>query len=165
MPENISPLAIKLALLPPLNRLFGPVSEKRILRLLLIFGLLHLSGSGLFSFCRAEFWQVFGLGLLVPGGGFFAQIDFNSANGFWPSFAFLLSLASFGVSLGIWFGTGNIFAPPTLWLALAIVSASLHSGLVNTEAIGSIYAFVGLVFLAGIIFFGYVFPAPLSKGV
>jgi hypothetical protein len=163
MPENISPVAIIPALLPPLNRIFGSISEGRIRKLLFSYALLLIAGTALFIFCRAEFWRVFGLGLLVPGGGFYASIDLNSANGISPIFAFLLALALFGVSLGVWFGTGNILAPPALWLALAIVAASLHSGGVGDEAISFVYVFVGLVFLAVIIFLRLRFARALKQ--
>ena len=51
------------------------------------------------------------VGTLAPGGGFVYTRN---------PFRFLSTLAGFAVSLVVWFGSGNILAPPLVWLAAAL---------------------------------------------
>ncbi|UKK84077.1 hypothetical protein L7H23_16135 [Sphingopyxis sp. BSN-002] len=61
------------------------------------------------------------LGLVFPGLGF---TTWASADQLWPALGWAgLSLSAFGLSLLIWFGTGNILAPPAL-LGLSALLAS-----------------------------------------
>lgn len=59
--------------------------------------------------------QTLGLGLMLPGGGFLVDKPII--------FAFLSGVAFFA-ALVIWFGTGNVLAPPFLWLLTALLAAS-----------------------------------------
>lgn len=65
----------------------------------------------------------FGLGLMAPGAGFIAQV---LASGTFDPIALALTfsaLAAFVVALLLWFGTGNVLAPPAAWLGAAGLAA------------------------------------------
>ncbi|KTQ91797.1 hypothetical protein NS226_15490 [Aureimonas ureilytica] len=99
------------------------MSRCRVGRSLLVIGALW-SGAGLLSATDAPALQAFGLGLAFPGGGFSlcgglgSQID-TTALGMGGAVA-----ATFGLALFLWFATGNLFAPPLVWLASAIGAAA-----------------------------------------
>lgn len=65
----------------------------------------------------------FGLGLMAPGAGFIAPM-LTSGAGCSTALALTLSAASiFVVALLLWFGTGNVLAPPMVWLGAAGLAA------------------------------------------
>src|SRR5262245_8584743 len=104
-------------LLPDRRFPCGPVTARRIARLCLIYVALCAIGLTITHVAASPDWKVFGLGLMLPGGGFLAHADAHLA-------AFVISLALFVAALFLWFATGNVLAPPALWL-LAAVAASL----------------------------------------
>src|SRR4051794_10747757 len=116
------------ALLPERRSLFGPVTRRRLIRLLLIYaailaaGLLLVHGSG------SQQGQAFGLGLMLPGGGFFAQAGLGTAHGLVHLGIGLLAIGIFIFGLTIWFATGNAIAPPAIWLLFAVFGALMDHG-------------------------------------
>ena len=63
------------------------------------------------------------LGLAFPGGGFLAWTEFNAITA--PT-GFLLCASSgvfFVVALVLWFATGNVVLPTTVWLGAALVAS------------------------------------------
>jgi len=61
------------------------------------------------------------LGLAFPGLGF---AHWASGNQIWLALGWMaISLSAFGLSLAIWFGTGNVLAPPALWSASALAAS------------------------------------------
>jgi hypothetical protein len=88
-------------------------------------------------------WKAFGLGAVMPGGGFLYTSD--------PLFT-VLALLTFVGSLFVWFGTGNILAPPAAWLgAGALASLRTHTGIWTWAEFGvpAIVAGTMLLVLAG----------------
>ena len=66
-------------------------------------------------------WKAFGLGILLPGAGFLYTSD--------PVFL-VLTLVLFALAFLAWFGSGNILAPPLVWVgAAALASLRTHTGL------------------------------------
>ncbi len=125
---------IQPALLPPYTRLFGPVTAGRVVRLILIYLAMAATGLALAKLAPDDHWQAFGLGLVLPGGGFLAHYDLVSAFGLWHVAAALSAAGLFALGLGVWFGTGNILAPPAVWLGAAVWAASMNHG--HTHPVG-----------------------------
>lgn len=105
----------KFSLLPNIEDFCGPVTKKRLLRLLGFYISFLVLGSALVFLTESHFLQTLGLGLMLPGGGFLADKSIIFA---------LLSGVAFFAALVIWFGTGNVLAPPFLWLLTALLAAS-----------------------------------------
>jgi hypothetical protein len=109
--------AQRIALLPPIKQFCGPVTRGRLWRLLAIYtGLVGL-GSILVFLTSNHFTQTLGLGLMLPGAGFLADGRILFA---------MLSIITLGVAGVIWFGTGNVLAPPLVWLLAAVLAASTY---------------------------------------
>lgn len=146
---NTSPAAVA-ALLPQRSALCGPVTQKRLLRLWFIYVAIFGIGFVLAKVGNAH-WQAFGLGLIVPGGGFFAHGDFTSAHGLAHLVAGLIALVAFVVAAGVWFAIGNVIAPPAVWLLTAALAALMDHGVApHHGAIAVLFgaALVALSFLA-----------------
>lgn len=100
----------------------GPLTRLRLRRTLLVYLGFVIAGLWL-GLTRDGGLQAFGLGLLLPGGGFAVGL----ASGWMAlayGFALLLSLLLFAVALFAWFGSGNVLAPPLLWLGSAGLAAA-----------------------------------------
>jgi hypothetical protein len=112
------------ALIPLRDAIDGPLSVSRQRRTLAIYAVMFVAGLAL-AFSAAPAGQAFGLGLLLPGGGFSVHL----AGGLWGALGGLLgmalSLLLFGVGLFAWFGSGNILAPIVVWLGSALLAAAL----------------------------------------
>ncbi len=123
-----------IAALPPFTGLFGPLTRQRLLRLGLVYLGMVLVGSALILAPLPEGWRVAGMGLLWPGGGFWAHSDVCTQA--WASHggAAVASLAVFGATLVLWFATGNVLAPPLAWLGLAVLAAGTQVGPVAPDA-------------------------------
>ena len=96
----------------------GPVTTARHRRNYLLYAV--LVGAGLLPvlFDAAPAWKAFGLGLLVPGGGFYAL-------GLWGVLAVAVALFLFWLSLIVWFWCGMVVAPLMVWLGAALIAAAL----------------------------------------
>jgi Linalool dehydratase/isomerase len=136
----------KLSLLPPLENLFGTVTRARIKRLLIGYALLTSLGSILFFMANQPQLQVFGLGLILPGGGFFADYDLDLHGGIWINVSAITAMVLFLISLGIWFGTGNVLAPPIVWFGAALLAANL-----NRNNAAPNHAITVVLFLVGVL--------------
>lgn len=98
----------------------GPLTQQRLRRSLALYGVLLLSGT-LLALAAPPFWQGFGLGLILPGGGFLAATtSAGSAIGFGAALLFTLLL--FGIAFLAWFGSGNVLAPILVWLGAAVLA-------------------------------------------
>ncbi|NSL55890.1 linalool dehydratase/isomerase domain-containing protein [Uliginosibacterium aquaticum] len=122
-------------LLPDRRLPCGPLSLSRLLRLGAIYGLLCLSGAALAGGAGERFWQVFGLGLILPGGGFFARADCASAVGLLQAGLFVASLLIFAAACLLWFATGNLLAPPVAWLLAALTAAWMQPGGASADSL------------------------------
>ena len=135
------------ALLPPLTRVFGPVTGRRVLRLLGLYLLMAAAGSALALLSHDGHWQALGLGLVLPGGGFLAHYDLITAAGIWHLVAAVSAAGLFALALGVWFGTGNIVAPPAVWLGAAFWAATMPHGEARNYAITTVFAVADLILL------------------
>ena len=104
--------------LPQLKSPIGPVTQRVQRRALMVYILLVVAGVLLSQWGESDRISALGLGIITPGGGFFYT-------GQWFSLAVTLLL--FGVSLLLWFASGNILAPPIVWLGAAGYGA-YHAG-------------------------------------
>lgn len=127
------PAAPDIARFPLDIGLGGVVTARRALRLFAIYMLLLSFGFALTQMPVAGRWQIFGLGLMVPGGGFLAHADFMTASGILHVATAALGLAIFGFSIVLWFATGNAVLPPLVWLTLAFAAALTHGGAPRTD--------------------------------
>lgn len=109
----------KITFLPLIDKFCGPVTQSRLLRLLTIYACLMILGSLLVFFTSSHFTQTLGLGLMLPGAGFLGDGRVVFA---------VLSIIIFGATGVIWFGTGNVIAPPLVWLLASIFAASADGG-------------------------------------
>lgn len=138
----------EVALLPAVERPWGPATTRKLARLLgLYLGLVAL-GSVLLLQTPQDAWQIFGLGLLLPGGGFLAHADVCTSSGIGHGLAALLSLGAFAFSLLIWFGTGNVLAPPLVWLSSALWAAGMRHGAIQHGLVKMVYTSMGMATVA-----------------
>jgi len=141
-------------LLPSVERICGNVTRARIQRLLVFYILLVSLGSFLFLITNKGHFQAFGLGLILPGGGFFANNLQALQNEVWLNFPTVFSFFLFIISLGFWFGTGNLLAPPLVWVGSALWAAKItrdtvdsHSLVVLLSIVGTILVSIGIIIL------------------
>jgi Linalool dehydratase/isomerase len=113
-------------LLLPTHAMFGgPVTRARILQTGVLYGGIFALGLALAYVPSDPSLRAFGLGLIVPGGGFVGWAVPGNALAFWYWVASLLSLALFVIALIVWFSTGNAVLPLAVWLVCAMVSSAV----------------------------------------
>lgn len=132
------------ATLPPYTRLFGPVTTRKIFQLLSLYLLLVAVGSTLLLVAHQDALQIFGLGLMVPGGGFLAHADICTSNGIGHITVWLCSVSALALALLIWFGTGNVLLPPLAWLGSALWAASMDHGAIQPGVVHNVYRMLAL---------------------
>ncbi len=99
----------------------GPLVAARLRRTALGFALVWILGLLPVILDATPAWKAFGLGILLPGAGFLYTSD--------PVFL-VLTLVLFALAFLAWFGSGNILAPPLVWVgAAALASLRTHTGL------------------------------------
>ncbi len=133
------------ASLPPYTRIFGPVTTKKIFQLLKLYLLLVTAGSALLLVAHQAALQIFGLGLMVPGGGFLAHADICTGTGIGHIAAWLCSMSALALALLIWFGTGNVLLPPFVWLGSALWAASMDHGAIQPGVVHNMYRMLALL--------------------
>lgn len=117
--------------IPPLPRspwTVGPVTASRLLRLLAGYLAVLALGAGLLHAPASDGWHVFGMGLMLPGAGFLAHADLCTTAGMGHTFLALGACVLFGLSVLLWFATGNIVAPPLAWIGTALWAACMEHG-------------------------------------
>jgi hypothetical protein len=134
--------------LPPYRHLFGPVTRKRLIRLFLLYLVLLGAGSALLLLTHQDQLRILGMGLILPGGGFLAHADICTASGIGHLLAAACAMAAFVFSLAIWFGTGNILAPPVAWLGMAVGAATMRHGALREDTIAAVFAGLALALVA-----------------
>ncbi len=131
--------------LPPYRRLLGPITQARLIRLLLMYLIVLAMGSVLIAGAEEDYLRILGMGLIFPGAGFLAHGEMCDATGMSSMTTTLIALGAFGLSLVLWFGTGNIVAPPLAWLALAGAAAGTGTGAIAPDAVALLVTIVGTV--------------------
>lgn len=91
----------------------GPVTARRMRRAVSVFGAIWLMGLVL-ALVGSAGVSAFGLGLTLPGGGFFLD-------GSWVLGT--VSLVGFGLAVFIWWAAGPVVLPPLVWLGTAAAAA------------------------------------------
>jgi hypothetical protein len=111
--------------------------------------LLVAGGSALLFFAHQDYLQIFGLGLMVPGGGFLAHAEICTGNGVGHIAAWLCSLGALAFALLVWFGTGNVLLPPFVWFASALWAASMSHGAIQPGVVFNAYCVLASLAVAG----------------
>ncbi len=119
---------MNIAYLPAVNGWCGRITARRWQRALVLYGVLITSGLLLALLAGDTPVQIFGLGLMWPGGGFLAHADFTSAAGLSHLLFALTGTLAFVMAVGVWFATGNVMAPPFVWFLLAILGSAMDHG-------------------------------------
>ena len=96
----------------------GPVTASRHRRNAVVYALLCVAALAPAWLNASATWQAAGLGLFLPGGGFFAL------GGAWLLMVPVV-LALFWLACIAWFWNGMVVAPLTIWLGSALVAGSL----------------------------------------
>ena len=120
---------------PTNNHLWGVITRRLLARSLGIYGLLFLSGFSIALFTDSAQWYAFGLGLMLPGGGFLAYADITHWHGVIHLALAAMAISLFIGALVIWFATGNVLVPPLVWLLAALAAASMRHGGAQASAI------------------------------
>ncbi|TXH02542.1 MAG: hypothetical protein E6R07_15085 [Nevskiaceae bacterium] len=102
--------------------LAGPVTASRWRRSALLYGLLLALGTAL-AWSADPRAASFGLGLVLPGGGFLFHATGALASTALHVGLFLGTLLLFVAALFLWVATGNILAPIAVWLGSALGAA------------------------------------------
>jgi hypothetical protein len=99
------------------------LTARRRMVTLLILAAMATSGFAIAQLSRGGAGFAFGLGLAAPGVGFAAPMLTMGELQLPALVCLLASLAAFGLALLLWFGTGNVLAPPIVWIGTAILAA------------------------------------------
>lgn len=126
--KNASPDHPAIALYPLDIGFAGPAATRRLLRFFALYMILLSLGFALTQAPVSGAWQIFGLGLMIPGGGFLAHADIITSAGILHIFTAMAGMALFVFAGFFWFATGNAILPPVVWLALALAAALAHDG-------------------------------------
>ena len=123
-PPRSAAKSSSVALIPLRDTLDGPLSTARQRRLVLLYAVVAVSGLVL-ALRAGPAGQAFGLGLLLPGGGFTLHLGGGIGIAIAAVFGIVLSLVLFAAALFAWFGSGNILAPIVVWIGAALAAAAL----------------------------------------
>jgi hypothetical protein len=139
--EDIAPL-------PWPARACGPLTARRLARLLAGYLAMATLGVVLLHAPVVDAWRVAGLGLILPGAGFLAHADVcTSATGLGHIAQALLAFGLFALATLAWFATGNVLAPPLAWLGSAVWAAAMVPGPVSPQVSDLAHAAAGLACL------------------
>ncbi|TAE32374.1 MAG: hypothetical protein EAY65_07065 [Alphaproteobacteria bacterium] len=96
-------------------------------RTLIIYLWCVVFGGMLAEYSRDPWWRILGLGVMFPAGGFLMHGIESFTTYMMHGFAFFGGLMLFGLSCVLWFATGNVLAPPMMWLVLAVLASIMGS--------------------------------------
>jgi len=112
---------------PDLARATGPLTQMRQMRFFLIYGGLYILAAILILTSNQSTAAAFGHSLILPGSGFLAgwtlEDGFLHSTLIWMGLSWL-ALAAAGF---LWFATGNVLAPPLVWIGIAVLNAVSQS--------------------------------------
>lgn len=112
-------------LIPAGKGLAGPVTAARWRRSLAAYLSLVALGTAL-AWGGDPRWASFGLGLVMPGGGFLFHTGIDTAGTLAHLGLFAGTLLLFLLSLFLWAATGNLLAPIVVWLGAAGFAAGME---------------------------------------
>ena len=127
----------------------GPLTRARLRNTGLVYLLLCAAGLGLAMLAGSTGLQAFGLGLIVPGGGFVHFLAGAPLSVTLHALCLVLTLVLFAVSLVLWFGTGNQAAPIVVWLGAAIVAGLMGHEHTLAHSWVPVLGFAGFVVAGG----------------
>jgi hypothetical protein len=105
--------------IPRRDRAHGPLVARRLRAAGLVYACVVVLGMLPVALGAAPRWRALGLGLVLPGAGFLYTGD--------PALT-ALTLVAFFLALVAWFGSGNLVAPPLVWLGAAVGAFALAGG-------------------------------------
>ncbi|AEF41198.1 linalool dehydratase/isomerase domain-containing protein [Hoyosella subflava] len=101
--------------IPAFDRVHGPGTRFLVRRTLLYLAAFWAVGLALAALDLSDGLTAFGLGLLVPGGGFLYTGNILLAG---------IAVVAFPLALGIWWLIGIVPLPPAVWLGAAILAGA-----------------------------------------
>ncbi|MCK9543005.1 MAG: hypothetical protein M0R03_13340, partial [Novosphingobium sp.] len=142
--DTMSRVVAKIPPIPPRRRAHGPLTAYRLRRFYLGLAIIFALACAPIALGMSTPWKAFGLGIILPGGGFL-----YSGGVLGVVFA-LLSLAAFAVIMFIWWARGVILAPPGVLAGTALLSAAWVNG---RDGVAALEYIIPATALAG---FGYL---------
>ena len=151
------------ALIPERDAVDGPLTSARLRRT--GFGYLVLAAAGvtLAWLSVSPRVQAFGLGLVVPGGGFLLYAAGGLASTVVHVGLALATWLLFGLALFAWFGSGNVLAPILVWLGAAVAAASMGHGATWPLARLAVPALVALLAGGGLLWRRRMFSDAIAR--
>lgn len=116
---------------PDRANLSGSVTKSKLRRTAFIYSLLFLSGIAGLVVGLPAMMKTALIGLWFPGAGFLAV-------GGWSVLYIIPTLILFAIALVLWFASGNVLAPITVWGGSLLFAATLTGG--QTSALGTFFA-------------------------
>jgi hypothetical protein len=98
---------------------YGPVTKRRLLRAAALYTIVLVGGLIPAIVDASPWWKAFGLGLILPGGGFL----YDPGAVAWIGLPMTLGIMYLAFTW--WFGAGNVLVMPLTWLAAAFIAAAL----------------------------------------
>lgn len=108
--------------IPAITKMHGPITRRILYRFYFMQFLLFAAGIAPVLLGMNSQWKAFGLGLILPGGGFFF------AGGIGGVLLGLASIAAFAVIMFIWWARGVVVGPPGVLIASALLAAGWTGG-------------------------------------
>jgi hypothetical protein len=118
-------MSVEVLRFPDRQRVWGPLTRARLSRSLAAYLLVAGCGTALQAPTAAPALRAFGLGLVVPGGGFLFWAGGDLASQAGHVALALLSLAAVAGAAGLWFATGNFLSPFAVWLLTALGAGAM----------------------------------------
>ena len=110
------------ALIPVREAPNGPLTTARLGRSARVYAGLFLAGTALAGWGTSPGVQAFGLGMVVPGGGFLLFASGGAVGVLAHVTLAVVSVVLFLLALFAWFGSGNVLAPIAVWLGSALAA-------------------------------------------
>lgn len=108
--------------IPDIKRMHGPITRSILRRFYLLQALWFFAGMLPVILGMSAQWKAFGLGLVLPGGGFFF------AGGIGGLILGLASIAAFAVIMFIWWARGVVIGPPAVLVGTGLLAAAWIEG-------------------------------------
>ncbi|MDR7102348.1 hypothetical protein [Croceicoccus sp. BE223] len=108
--------------IPDIRRMHGPITRSILARFYLMQAAVFIAGMLPVVLGMNAQWKAFGLGIVLPGGGFFF------AGGLAGILLGALSVAVFAVIMFIWWARGVVLGPPAVLVGTALLSAAWIEG-------------------------------------